>query len=113
MRPQNFKIGHALRIAGIVLGLMLVASAVTLMRIPAGQEIPIQYDLHGNPVRYASALVAVALIPVVLVFSSAMFVVAGRRKANQQPIDMFIWLFTVLVLGAGHAYLVIKALERI
>jgi ABC-type Na+ efflux pump permease subunit len=110
---KGFLIAHAFRIVGLVVIAMVAATVFALTRIPAWDRVPIQYDLHGDPVHTAPALIAFALIPLFTLLGAGATLLERRWRAKetaQRGTDTLIWLGSVAVLAAAHAYLIAKAL---
>lgn len=101
--------------AGALLA-MLVASAWALVIVPADAQVAVHFNMEGQPDRFASPLFAFSIMPLGVLFATAIFAVAPRfehQKANlgrSGSAYATIWMATIAILLVAHAIIVASAL---
>ena len=103
--------------SGIVLALMLALSFWGWNQIPAGAEVPVHFDINGNPDRYGSPFWAMFSIPIVTLFVVlliAFIPVLEPRKENLKLSGRaykVTWGALLLFMGGLHATLLLATLQ--
>jgi uncharacterized membrane protein len=92
---------------------MTFLSAGLLSALPEGTMLPIRFDMSGNPAGFASAPVALFLLPAVMLTIILTLTLAPKLKRTEleSPIlYTWIWLLVVFALSVGHGLIIRQAL---
>ena len=103
--PLFISIGMLLTMTFLSIGL--------LTAIPEGTQLPIHFDLSGNPNRYAAPAVALFLVPGAMLIGTLTFMLAPVVKPNTMNRPVLyagIWLLFVLIMALGHGLILRHAL---
>ena len=88
---------------------MLAASFWVWTRLPAGMEIPVHFDIHGNPNGFVKAPLGLFLMPAITALISLLFIALPAiepRKLNLAHSAKFYrasWICIVLLMAVTHA----------
>jgi len=110
---QNFKM--PLIVSGAILLISLLISAWAWQQLPADAQIATHWNLEGEVDGYSSKFMGLLIMPLMIVFISAIFQFLPRiepRKENLiRSLKAFswIWIGTGLLLGVVHAAIVANA----
>ncbi|MEM8858875.1 MAG: SdpI family protein [Chloroflexota bacterium] len=74
--------------SAVALVMMLMVSAWGWTQIPAGQEVPIHFDVNGNPDRYGSPFWALFTIPISAAFTFGLIGLIPRIEPRQENFQM-------------------------
>jgi len=101
-----------------ILAAMLAASFYVLGELPPGARIATHFGLDGQPNDWSSAWFGVLVMPVTGLFMSLIFsvlpIIDPRRHGIERSMLALvaIWLAALVVLAAGHAAILLKALGQ-
>ncbi|MCB5203883.1 hypothetical protein LH464_15530 [Neorhizobium sp. T786] len=107
------KITLPLTISLVLLTAMIAASLVSWLVAGVNVDLPIHFTLEGTPTRYASAPLALSIIPAAAVFATLVFALTPRLdpKASASPrLHAVLWMFVLAILALGHGLIVHHAL---
>jgi uncharacterized membrane protein len=103
----------------LTIGLVAVEfalSAIAWLQLPAGAEVPIHWDISGEPDGYAPAALALLLTPGITLLLGLLLAVAPRfdpRRENlvrSRPAYLWITGSALVMTGVLHALVVLAAL---
>ncbi len=100
----------------VSLGLLITMSSLSIglgVALPPGTELPIHFTLWGEPTTFASAGVALSLLPGAAALATLIFALGpklDRRVATRQGLYLVLWLATVFILAIGHGFIIRGAL---
>jgi len=100
----------------VSLGLLITMTSLSIglgVALPAGTELPIHFSLWGEPTSYASAGVALSLLPAAGALATLVFALGpkiDKRIATKQGRYLILWLATVFVIAIAHGFIIRGAL---
>lgn len=100
----------------VSLGLLITMSSLSIglgVALPAGTQLPIHFTLWGEPTTFASAGVALSILPAASAFATLVFALApkiDKRVAAVQGRYLILWLATVFILAIAHGFIIRGAL---
>lgn len=109
------KIAVPLTASLVLVTAMAAASLLSWWLLGSDADLAIHFGLDGTPNRYASAPIALSVIPVAAAVATLIFAFTPRfdPKASASPrLYRSLWLFVLLVLTAGHALIIGHALTK-
>lgn len=110
----NKKIGV---VSGIVLVLMLSLSLWAWFQIPAGTQVPIHFDINGNPDQFGSPLMGLFLLPVVALFLVLLLAFIPRLEPRQENLRQSgrafraTWAMLLVFFAGLHTIIVLSTLQ--
>ncbi|MHB9134692.1 MAG: SdpI family protein [Armatimonadota bacterium] len=114
--PAKMPLRAGLIWSSLLLGVMVVLSAIAWVKVPAGQQIPIHWGVDGQPDNYAGKTFALLMMPMVGLAMALLLIFIARIEPRQGNITRsakaftIIWISTLAVLTIMHAFLVATAL---
>ena len=103
--PFLISVGMLLTMAFLSIGLWSA--------LPEGTQLPIRFNLGGNPVSLASAGLALSILPATMLFITIVLTVAPMLKQSPLKSPVLyacIWLSAILIMSAGHGLIIRHAL---
>ncbi|MGE7367697.1 hypothetical protein ACQKKX_01330 [Neorhizobium sp. NPDC001467] len=100
----------------VSLGLLITMSSLSIglvVALPPGTQLPIHFTLSGEPTSFASAGIALSLLPAAAALATLLFAIGPKidgRIAAIQGRYLAIWLGTVFVLALAHGVIIRGAL---
>ncbi|HEY3416084.1 MAG TPA: SdpI family protein [Armatimonadota bacterium] len=101
---------------GIILGLMLVLTAIGWAKIPAGQMIATHWGLNGQPDGYSGKTLALLIMPLVALAEIGFFLLILNIEPRRRNIRLSLKAYTAIVVGSlsvllvAHALIILSAL---
>ena len=115
MKTQNYK--NLWIASGIVLAILFAVSFWAWVQIPAGTQVPVHFDINGNPDRYGSPFVGFFLLPIVLAFTVGLIGLVPRIEPRQENFQMssrayrVTWAALLIFFLALHIVIVFATLQ--
>lgn len=100
----------------VSLGLLITMTSLSvglIVALPPETLLPIHFTLWSEPTTFASAAVALSLLPGAAALSTLIFALGpkiDKRIAGMQGRYLALWLFTVFVLALAHGFIIRGAL---
>ena len=94
---------------------MIAAGSWAWTTLPPGSQIPIHFDIHGNPNGFAEAPVGLFMMPAIAALISVLFIALPKiepRRFNLVHSAKFYhasWIGVVLLMAAMHATILYSA----
>ena len=115
MKTQNYK--NLWIASGVVLVLLFGVSLWAWFQIPAGAQVPVHFDINGNPDRYGSPFMGLFLLPIVLTFTVGLIGLVPRIEPRQENFQMsarayrVTWASLLVFFLALHIVIVLATLQ--
>ena len=115
MKNQNYQ--NLWIASGIVVALLFAVSLWAWFQIPAGAQVPVHFDINGNPDRYGSPFVGFFLLPIVLAFTVGLIGLVPRIEPRQENFQMssrayrVTWAALLIFFLALHIVIVFATLQ--
>lgn len=100
----------------VSLGLLITMTSLSIglaVALPPETLLPIHFTFWGEPDTYASAAMALSLLPAAAAFATLVFALGpkiDKRIVAMQGRYLALWLFTVFVLAIAHGFIIRGAL---
>ncbi len=100
----------------VSLGLLITMTSLSIglgVALPAGTQLPIHFTLWGEPNTFASAAVALSVLPGAGALATLLFALGPKINRNIAAIQgryLAVWLFTVFILAVAHGFIIRGAL---
>ena len=104
--------------SGIIIAAMCALSVWAWSTLPADAQIPIHWDIYGQPDRYAGKAVALLFIPIlttgIAILLAILPKIEPRREHLARSSDAYtlLWISLVLFMALIHTATVLTALGR-
>ena len=114
----KFNLKPGLIASGITIVLMLILSAWAWVQIPAGQKIPVHWNLAGQVDRYGGKAEGLLGMPLVVLFLVGLFAVITqiepRKMHLRKSVKAYtaIWITGLIMLLALHVFGVLSTLGQ-
>lgn len=96
--------------------LVLAAAAYGWLNTPQDAEIPVHWDIHGEPDRYGGRMEAFLLMPAITLFLTLLFSIApsidprGSNLKRSSPAWLTVWVGTIAIMALVQISLTLTAL---
>jgi uncharacterized membrane protein len=100
----------------VSLGLLITMTCLSLglgFALPPGAQLPIHFDFTGAPDGYASAWLALSMLPAATALTTLLFALgplADKRIHSRPGRYVALWLFVTLAMAIGHGFIIRGAL---
>lgn len=100
----------------VSLGLLITMSSLSIglgVALPAETQLPIHFTFWGEPNTFASAAVALSILPAAAALATLLFALGPKINKGIAAIQgryLVIWLATVFILALAHGFIIRGAL---